>query len=333
MNAPVIAAERGIEVSSSATRPRTTTRTSCARGGGGRRRGERGLGDDRRARAPPLPRRGARFRHRHRARAEDGVPGLRRHARRHRTRRHDVRRGGRQHREHGGLAHEGGREGADGVLDRLSGPAGPRRARRASPASTTPASSRSAEARFAQGPGRLRRGRPGRSRSSGCLPSSASRGRGARIEQFPDGTPTAADAAAAVGCGLDQIVKSLVLVCDDRPWSRSCRATAAGTRRRSRELGASSARIALGRGGREGDGLRAGRGRAVPLPGSTSCSSSARCSGTGSCGSEPARRITWSVSPRPSSAAGARQADGHRAGPPTPHDPLKDYDSANSKER
>jgi prolyl-tRNA editing enzyme YbaK/EbsC (Cys-tRNA(Pro) deacylase) len=39
----------------------------------------------------------------------------------------------------------------------------------------------------------------------------------ARIEEFSDGTPTARDAAAAVGCGLDQIVKSLVLLCDGRP--------------------------------------------------------------------------------------------------------------------
>jgi len=39
----------------------------------------------------------------------------------------------------------------------------------------------------------------------------------ARIEQFAEGTPTASDAAAAVGCGLDQIVKSLVFVCDERP--------------------------------------------------------------------------------------------------------------------
>ena len=38
----------------------------------------------------------------------------------------------------------------------------------------------------------------------------------ARIEQFAEGTPTANDAAAAVGCGLDQIVKSLVFVCDER---------------------------------------------------------------------------------------------------------------------
>ena len=39
----------------------------------------------------------------------------------------------------------------------------------------------------------------------------------ARIEEFAEGTPTAADAAAAVGCDLDQIVKSLVLFCDERP--------------------------------------------------------------------------------------------------------------------
>jgi prolyl-tRNA editing enzyme YbaK/EbsC (Cys-tRNA(Pro) deacylase) len=41
-------------------------------------------------------------------------------------------------------------------------------------------------------------------------------GADARIEEFSTGTPTAADAAAAVGCGLDEIVKSLVFVCDGR---------------------------------------------------------------------------------------------------------------------
>jgi Cys-tRNA(Pro) deacylase len=35
-----------------------------------------------------------------------------------------------------------------------------------------------------------------------------------RIEEFDEGTPTARDAARAVGCDLSQIVKSLVLVCD-----------------------------------------------------------------------------------------------------------------------
>lgn len=36
----------------------------------------------------------------------------------------------------------------------------------------------------------------------------------ARIEEFKEGTPTAREAARAIGCDLAQIVKSLVLVCD-----------------------------------------------------------------------------------------------------------------------
>lgn len=39
----------------------------------------------------------------------------------------------------------------------------------------------------------------------------------ARIEEFPGRTQSAADAAAAVGCALSQIVKSLVFLCDGRP--------------------------------------------------------------------------------------------------------------------
>jgi len=37
----------------------------------------------------------------------------------------------------------------------------------------------------------------------------------ATVQEFPEGTPTAEAAANAVGCRLDQIVKSLVFVCDD----------------------------------------------------------------------------------------------------------------------
>ena len=36
----------------------------------------------------------------------------------------------------------------------------------------------------------------------------------ATVQEFPEGTPTAEAAANAVGCRLDQIVKSLVFVCD-----------------------------------------------------------------------------------------------------------------------
>lgn len=38
----------------------------------------------------------------------------------------------------------------------------------------------------------------------------------ARIEEFPAGTPTAKEAAEAVGCALGDIVKSLVFRCDGR---------------------------------------------------------------------------------------------------------------------
>ena len=39
----------------------------------------------------------------------------------------------------------------------------------------------------------------------------------ARIEEFAEGTPTAEDAARAVGCELSRIVKSLLFDCDGRP--------------------------------------------------------------------------------------------------------------------
>lgn len=38
----------------------------------------------------------------------------------------------------------------------------------------------------------------------------------ARLEEFGDGTPTARDAARAVGTTLDRIVKSIVFACDGR---------------------------------------------------------------------------------------------------------------------
>jgi prolyl-tRNA editing enzyme YbaK/EbsC (Cys-tRNA(Pro) deacylase) len=38
-----------------------------------------------------------------------------------------------------------------------------------------------------------------------------------KVREFPEGTTTAADAARAVGCDLDQIVKSLVFMADGRP--------------------------------------------------------------------------------------------------------------------
>jgi prolyl-tRNA editing enzyme YbaK/EbsC (Cys-tRNA(Pro) deacylase) len=38
------------------------------------------------------------------------------------------------------------------------------------------------------------------------------------VHRFPQGTKTAADAAAAIGCSIEQIVKSLVFVADGQPF-------------------------------------------------------------------------------------------------------------------
>ena len=47
--------------------------------------------------------------------------------------------------------------------------------------------------------------------------SASELGIGVVVSRYPEGTRTAVDAAAAVGCDVDQIVKSLVLMADDRP--------------------------------------------------------------------------------------------------------------------
>jgi prolyl-tRNA editing enzyme YbaK/EbsC (Cys-tRNA(Pro) deacylase) len=89
----------------------------------------------------------------------------------------------------------------------------------------------------------------------------------ARIHEFPDGTPTAVDAAAAVGCDLDQIVKSLVLVCDERPVV----ALVPGDRRVdtekvARALDAGSARVASAREVADATGFEPGAVAPFPLP-------------------------------------------------------------------
>src|SRR3954468_9434397 len=67
----------------------------------------------------------------------------------------------------------------------------------------------------------------------------------ATIQEFPEGTPTAEDAARAVGCRLEQIVKSLVFVCDGEyvlalvPGDRR-----ADERKVAAEVGAKQVRVA-----------------------------------------------------------------------------------------
>jgi prolyl-tRNA editing enzyme YbaK/EbsC (Cys-tRNA(Pro) deacylase) len=87
------------------------------------------------------------------------------------------------------------------------------------------------------------------------------------IQEFSDGTPTAADAAAAVGCGLDQIVKSLVLVCGDKPVV----ALVPGDRRGdpmkvARALGTESARVASAKEVESATGFAPGAVAPFPLP-------------------------------------------------------------------
>ena len=69
----------------------------------------------------------------------------------------------------------------------------------------------------------------------------------ARVEEFVDGTPTAAEAARAAGCKLEQIVKTIVFVCDGEyvlalvPGDRR-----ADERKVAAEIGARVVRVARG---------------------------------------------------------------------------------------
>jgi len=89
----------------------------------------------------------------------------------------------------------------------------------------------------------------------------------ARIQEFPDGTPTAADAAAAAGCSLGQIVKSLVLVCDGKPVVALVPGDRRGdTGKIAQALGASSVRIANAHEVEEATGFGPGAVAPFPLP-------------------------------------------------------------------
>jgi len=88
-----------------------------------------------------------------------------------------------------------------------------------------------------------------------------------RIQEFSDATPTAADAAAVVGCGLDQIVKSLVFVCDDRPVLAMIPGDRRGDAAKiARATDASDIRVATAREVEEATGFRPGAVAPFPLP-------------------------------------------------------------------
>jgi prolyl-tRNA editing enzyme YbaK/EbsC (Cys-tRNA(Pro) deacylase) len=88
----------------------------------------------------------------------------------------------------------------------------------------------------------------------------------ARVEGFPEGTPTAGDAARATGSKLEQIVKSLVFVCDGRyvlalvPGDRR-----ADAGRIAAAAGAEQAKIARGAQVEEATGFEPGAVAPFPL--------------------------------------------------------------------
>jgi prolyl-tRNA editing enzyme YbaK/EbsC (Cys-tRNA(Pro) deacylase) len=89
----------------------------------------------------------------------------------------------------------------------------------------------------------------------------------ARIEELEAGTATAADAAKAAGCTLEQIVKSIVVVCDGRPVL----VLVPGDRRVdlgkvAAAAGASKARIAQADEVQEATGFEPGAVAPFPLP-------------------------------------------------------------------
>ena len=89
----------------------------------------------------------------------------------------------------------------------------------------------------------------------------------ARVEELDAGTATAADAAKAAGCTLDQIVKSIVVICDGRPVL----ALVPGDRRVDLEkvaaaAGADDARIARAAEVVEATGFEPGAVAPFPLP-------------------------------------------------------------------
>lgn len=150
-------------------------------------------------------------------------------------------------------------------------------------------------------------------------------GADARIEEFSEGTPTAADAAAAVGCGLDQIVKSLVLVCDGRPVV----ALVPGDRRGdiakvARAAGTASARVAKAEEVEQATGFAPGAVAPFPLPGVATVLMERTLL---------RHPLVWAGAGSPKHMVGLAPLELARLARARPLDVVKDYDSTESKER
>ena len=149
-------------------------------------------------------------------------------------------------------------------------------------------------------------------------------GADARIEEFPSGTPTAAEAAAAVGCGLDQIVKSLVFICEEKPVV----ALVPGDRRGdpekvARAAGTETARIAKAGEVEQATGFGPGAVAPFPLPEVTTVLMDRTLL---------RHRVVWAGAGSPSHIVGMAPVELGRLARARPLDLVRDYDSAGEKE-
>jgi prolyl-tRNA editing enzyme YbaK/EbsC (Cys-tRNA(Pro) deacylase) len=149
-------------------------------------------------------------------------------------------------------------------------------------------------------------------------------GADARIEEFEAGTPTAAEAAEAVGCGLDQIVKSLVLLCDGKPVV----ALGPGDRRGdpekiARAAGAETARIAKPDEVERATGFTPGAVAPFPLPGVQTVLIDRTLL---------RHPVVWAGAGSPRHIVGLAPIELGRLARALPTDVVTDYHSTNSKE-
>ncbi len=130
-----------------------------------------------------------------------------------------------------------------------------------------------------------------------------------RIEEFSAATGSAADAADAVGCDPGDIVKSLVLIGDGRPFL----ALIPGDRRAdlvkiARATGTSSVRIAKPDEVLELTGFAPGAVAPFPLPGIERILVDRLLLASDGSGSARAPPVTWRCCRRPSSSGSPRRA-------------------------
>ena len=150
-------------------------------------------------------------------------------------------------------------------------------------------------------------------------------GADARIEELSDGTRTAEDAAAAVGCGLDQIVKSLVLVCDGRPVVALVPGDRRGdTAKVARAAGAASARVAKAAEVEQATGFEPGAVAPFPLPGVATVLMERTLL---------RHPLVWAGAGSPKHMVGLAPLELGRLARARPLDVVKDYDSTEPKER